>query len=997
MNDKQIEVGEAIKAKRSGCSSEHGKTNSVAERSEIASMTQTTAQAALKQQLTKLTAKYNKTHENQIIAECSLPILNSIHRILKKPSETNFRLLNSNMMIRGEQSKIDKYTRAVEMLLNYYGVKCNITDAPTGFKEVVTHQYALDIPEEEEDVNRELQADALADLASKAVKAHRSKKVKEAKDQLDINRELHADTLADMAKRTVANSNLKVAADMVKKKAEKTKKKLNEELEESNKLNETLAKQTENKNSVTKDVEEAKEELTKAKERLKESEDKHIEASINEADAKAKPRVDTKPMETKLAAQKEAESKAGAELDDLKQKNAKATKEAEKLQKEIEEAKDQNTKLNKEITDVEEQKQKLLEAEANAKEQAGKLTDLASKAVKTHKAKKVKEAKDQLDINRDIYASAFADMASKAAKADRTKKLKEAKKSLDNAAKLPPPVPREPGARSPSAPKKGMLSKGVEFVGSFFKRAPSRDKAKDLTEEQKQSLDEKGKKRKTAVSTANKLANISKNKAKLDNYKAAFADMQADIAKEEEENRKLNETLAKKNAEKKALTNNVKKAAKERDAQESRKIGSEVSLAEAKEKHAAAAAKAKEVNEAVKEKERQLDEIAKEIDSLKGEGRAINKIKKDMKQQIKATKGELDDAHMEVGRTERDLGETDEARDKLGNKLEEAEERIRHLSYLFEGLKYNIKNNWNNSEELRRGIIYLERRGLDTTPEGKMIIEALEERVRELEDEERRKQYEAKRAEEIEQNKKEHLKTMKRSLSRRNEKTKEVAMEVAANKDFSLRHFNAYDKLQILEDELKKWNSSLDPRSNEYKNEYTDVIKGLIIGIYQKAWSNDIKDTRSDIEQNINNYLTRFGKRVTIKSDGIKVVDNKAASHDKYVEKKGGVADKTPNNADTFFTYDTHDVWKIIKKELGIKLSDQAKMDIEAILERETRGLRYKGEIAHGMSDINSTIQKIEQYINSRKRIDGKVFKFSEPARFDLKQILKRELKASKP
>ena len=94
-----------------------------------------------------------------------------------------------------------------------------------------------------------------------------------------------------------------------------------------------------------------------------------------------------------------------------------------------------------------------------------------------------------------------------------------------------------------------------------------------------------------------------------------------------------------------------------------------------------------------------------------------------------------------------------------------------------------------------------------------------------------------------------------------------------------------------------------------------------------------------------------------------------------------------------FFTYDMHDIIKIIQRELKIKLSDAAKTNIEAIMERETRDMRYKSSTNHGYSDINGVISKIERYINKRKKIDGHIFKFSEAGRFALKEILKSATK----
>ena len=53
--------------------------------------------------------------------------------------------------------------------------------------------------------------------------------------------------------------------------------------------------------------------------------------------------------------------------------------------------------------------------------------------------------------------------------------------------------------------------------------------------------------------------------------------------------------------------------------------------------------------------------------------------------------------------------------------------------------------------------------------------------------------------------------------------------------------------------------------------------------------------------------------------------------------------------------------------------------------------MRFKPSLSHGISDINNVINKIERYINARKRKGtDHVFKISEQNRFVLKEMLKR-------
>ena len=120
----------------------------------------------------------------------------------------------------------------------------------------------------------------------------------------------------------------------------------------------------------------------------------------------------------------------------------------------------------------------------------------------------------------------------------------------------------------------------------------------------------------------------------------------------------------------------------------------------------------------------------------------------------------------------------------------------------------------------------------------------------------------------------------------------------------------------------------------------------------------------------------------------------------KIKERLGGKTDKEIKNQEIFFSYDIHKIFNIIEDFLKIKLTDENKVNIESIIEKEVRKLRNKTVLSHGndsLTDsskiINKLIEKIENYINSIKHIDSKVFRFSEIGRFRLKEIFKQIIK----
>lgn len=195
--------------------------------------------------------------------------------------------------------------------------------------------------------------------------------------------------------------------------------------------------------------------------------------------------------------------------------------------------------------------------------------------------------------------------------------------------------------------------------------------------------------------------------------------------------------------------------------------------------------------------------------------------------------------------------------------------------------------------------------------------------------------------------------------------------------DIKFKDFKRGDKLPMSEDSLKKFLKKTikiyfnitDQKKNENK------IKNVIFGIFKP-----------------------FGIAVYYypSSNNLRIVYNEDKKDIK--ERLEGKIDKDIKNQTIFFSYDIHKIFNIIENFLKVKLTDENKINIESIIESEVRNLRNKTILTHGINDVNKLIEKIENYINSVKRIDSKVFRFSEIGRFRLKEIFKQIIKKhSKP
>ena len=149
------------------------------------------------------------------------------------------------------------------------------------------------------------------------------------------------------------------------------------------------------------------------------------------------------------------------------------------------------------------------------------------------------------------------------------------------------------------------------------------------------------------------------------------------------------------------------------------------------------------------------------------------------------------------------------------------------------------------------------------------------------------------------------------------------------------------------------------------------------------------------IERAVNKEFSRYGfPTVSISGDNNATINigKYTAFENNMRERSKGKIDTNPSNSKTFFSYDIHEIYHIIEKGLEIKLSTEAKNDIESIVRMETSNLINHLNISHGSSDIQNIIEQIEKYISSRMRDKSKSFKFTESNRYKLKELLKRFL-----
>lgn len=182
--------------------------------------------------------------------------------------------------------------------------------------------------------------------------------------------------------------------------------------------------------------------------------------------------------------------------------------------------------------------------------------------------------------------------------------------------------------------------------------------------------------------------------------------------------------------------------------------------------------------------------------------------------------------------------------------------------------------------------------------------------------------------------------------------------------------------------------------------------KGDKLPIDEETFKNDLKLLIKEnislakfhqitIERAVNKEFSRYGfPIVSISGDNNSTINigKYTAFENNMRERSKGKIDTNPSNSKTFFSYDIHEIYHIIEKGLEIKLSTEAKNDIESIVRMETSNLINHLNISHGSSNIQNIIEKIEKYISSRMKDKSKSFKFTESNRYRLKELLKRFL-----
>lgn len=119
-------------------------------------------------------------------------------------------------------------------------------------------------------------------------------------------------------------------------------------------------------------------------------------------------------------------------------------------------------------------------------------------------------------------------------------------------------------------------------------------------------------------------------------------------------------------------------------------------------------------------------------------------------------------------------------------------------------------------------------------------------------------------------------------------------------------------------------------------------------------------------------------------------------------KKSVGSVFKAPKtaNAKTFFTYDIHDIFRIIEGELEITLSEPIRLELEALIhvsvneQINSHGCENGLIVRHGKEPIEKVISDIEDYINIRNKGSNR-FEFTGQRRQQLVSILKRALKSN--
>lgn len=98
-------------------------------------------------------------------------------------------------------------------------------------------------------------------------------------------------------------------------------------------------------------------------------------------------------------------------------------------------------------------------------------------------------------------------------------------------------------------------------------------------------------------------------------------------------------------------------------------------------------------------------------------------------------------------------------------------------------------------------------------------------------------------------------------------------------------------------------------------------------------------------------------------------------------------------NAKTFFSYDIHEIFKIIEKMLGLKLSEHGRLSIEALIFSATDSIINQHGSANKATNYDDIVDAVEKYINQHSKSDVQ-FHFMGQRRQQFITILKQEVRA---
>ena len=116
-------------------------------------------------------------------------------------------------------------------------------------------------------------------------------------------------------------------------------------------------------------------------------------------------------------------------------------------------------------------------------------------------------------------------------------------------------------------------------------------------------------------------------------------------------------------------------------------------------------------------------------------------------------------------------------------------------------------------------------------------------------------------------------------------------------------------------------------------------------------------------------------------------------------KKSGGIMKgASVGNAKTFFSYDIHEIFKIIESKLHLTLSKYAKLSIEALIYNATDEIINShgcSDSGHGSSIYDDIVSDVEDYINQHSK-SSETFHFMGQRRQQFITILKSEVKNNK-